>query len=188
MRLSYWLVENFSGPACSLKLPGGEKMRLMAYHGVLYLGVPDGHIKIRYGDKPLQHPLVDEFRRQLPYKIDPNGKELLKPFTSITPSDVAALIKKNTVPDKWFLQNFLILFTTSVCDSNSNGSANLKILSILEDLSVVPQLDWGEYIVRSLVKAVNNWEGVWFHGPVFVVIGILLSICASDFNVCACIY
>lgn len=113
-RLSYWLLDNFDEDRCVLNVDGKDiSITRETVRDVL--GLPMGNVPVKAVDEAdCRHPLVVEWKRQFEsmtrYKHIPVEKQIY------TQADGGWMFKLN----------FLVLYFTTIGESNKNATVNLR--------------------------------------------------------------
>nr|GMC68088.1 uncharacterized protein LOC109154771 [Ipomoea batatas] len=90
-----------------------------------------------------------------------DGKEL-----HITEEDVALTLGDG---GEWFKRHLAILIATMFVESNSSGYVNTNLIKNFEDVTKIGDLNWCEYIRRTLVSSKVAWTKNTFQkfiGPI----------------------
>ncbi|PWA68285.1 ulp1 protease family, C-terminal catalytic domain-containing protein [Artemisia annua] len=158
-RLSYWLLENFDEDRCVLNVDGKDiSITRETVRDVL--GIPMGNVPVKAVDEAdCRHPLVIEWKRQfgstIRYKHIPVEKQIY------TQADGGWMFKLN----------FLVLYFTSIGESNKNATVNLRFFNCIEDENDIPGFDWCSYVLECLVRTKKSWIRTrHFCGPVIVLL------------------
>ncbi|GJR12857.1 ribonuclease H-like domain, reverse transcriptase, RNA-dependent DNA polymerase [Tanacetum coccineum] len=159
-RLSYWLLDNFHKDACILNV-NGKAISITRETVKDVLGLPMGSVYVEARDEAdFRHPLVVEWKRQFGkkhrYYHGPVEHEMIR----------------QQVAGGWlFKLNFLVLYFTSIGESNKNATVNLKFLQCIADEHDIPNFDWCSYIVECLVRTKKSWVRTYHYtGPVIVLL------------------
>ncbi|PWA99587.1 phospholipase-like protein [Artemisia annua] len=158
-RLSYWLLDNFDEDTCVLNV-NGKAISITRETVKDVLGLPMGSVCVEARDEAdFRHPLVIEWKRQFGkkhrYYHGPVEQEMYRQQAG-----------------GWlFKLNFLVLYFTSIGESNKNATVNLKFLQCIDDEYDIPNFDWCSYIVECLVRAKKSWVRTYHYtGPVIVLL------------------
>ncbi|PWA54300.1 hypothetical protein CTI12_AA426940 [Artemisia annua] len=142
-RLSYWLLGNFDEDRCVLNVDGKEiSITRETIRDVL--GIPMGNVPVEAVDKAdFRHPLVVEWKKQFEsttrYKHIPVEKQ----------------IYTQQAGGWMFKLNFLVLYFTSIGESNKNATVNLS------------------YVLQCLVRTKKSWiRTSHYCGPVIVLLDV----------------
>ncbi|GJY21969.1 peptidase C48, SUMO/sentrin/Ubl1 [Tanacetum coccineum] len=159
-RLSYWLLDNFDEDACVLNV-NGKAIGITRETVKDVLGLPMGSVYVEARDEAdFRHPLVVEWKRQFGkkhrYYHGPVEQEM---------------IRQQAAGGWLFKLNFLVLYFTSIGESNKNATVNLKFLQCIADEHDIPNFDWCSYIVECLVRTKKSWvRNYHYTGPVIVLL------------------
>ncbi|PWA71828.1 ARM repeat superfamily protein [Artemisia annua] len=82
-----------------------------------------------------------------------------------------------------FKLNFLVLYFTSIGDSNKNATVNLKFLQCIDDEYDIPNFDWCSYIVECLVRAKKSWVRTYHYTGLVIVLLFVIYWTPFDVNI-----
>ena len=158
-RLSYWLLKRFNATASTIIISETKEIRITTEDVHLYLGLPLGPKEIQLNKVTVYDDIVQSFRQQFGSTVNKKiGEIKLRELPSITPKDVADMLRRSQYPDDMFKRNFLVLFNTLVCESTYGGGVSVKILDVLEDLYEVDQLNWAKYTMDKMLEMTIAWQ------------------------------
>ncbi|PWA67953.1 Peptidase C48, SUMO/Sentrin/Ubl1 [Artemisia annua] len=158
-RLSYWLLDNFDEDNCVLNVDG-KAISVTRETVRDVLGIPMGSVPVKAVDEAdCRHPLVVEWKKQFErttrYKHIPIEKQIY------TQADGGWMFKLN----------FLVLYFTSIGESNKNATVNLRFFNCIEDEIDIPRFDWCSYVLECLVRTKKSWiRHRHYCGPVIVLL------------------
>ncbi|PWA66902.1 Peptidase C48, SUMO/Sentrin/Ubl1 [Artemisia annua] len=158
-RLSYWLLDNFDEDKCVLNVDG-KAISITRETVRDVLGIPMGSVPVKAVDEAdCRHPLVVEWKRQFErtrrYKHIPVEKQIY------TQADGGWMFKLN----------FLVLYFTSIGESNKNATVNLRFFNCIQDEIDIPGFDWCSYVLECLVRTKKSWiRHRHYCGPVIVLL------------------
>ncbi|PWA96205.1 hypothetical protein CTI12_AA040660 [Artemisia annua] len=158
-RLSYWLLDNFDEDKCVLNVDG-KAISITRETVRDVLGIPMGSVPVKAVDEAdCRHPLVVEWKKQFErttrYKHIPVEKQIY------TQADGGWMFKLN----------FLVLYFTSIGESNKNATVNLRFFNCIQDEIDIPGFDWCSYVLECLVRTKKSWiRHRHYCGPVIVLL------------------
>uniref|UniRef100_A0A7N0ULF3 Uncharacterized protein n=1 Tax=Kalanchoe fedtschenkoi TaxID=63787 RepID=A0A7N0ULF3_KALFE len=138
-RFGEWLVDAFDPQSYTLRTQSGAlKIRTHDIHQIT--GIPVG------GQRILMERRVDYSREivrswRMRYGIT---------NSAISATKIMDKMIKSSRPDKWFLLDFLVLFTTTMVEGIKNGMSNQRILTIVDRPEDAIKFDWSRYVVDSI--------------------------------------
>ncbi|KAH6761356.1 hypothetical protein C2S51_018305 [Perilla frutescens var. frutescens] len=156
--LAFWVLDNFDARRCEIKLQENRRVHIEACDVHRVLGLPNGDCPIKKMKKKEKCNLLDAWRGLFRKK---NGR--------IVASDVAKKMIELKDGGVWFKRHFVLLLIACLIEHPGNGYITPQIMSNLEDMSKVHELEWCEYVMRSLVKHKLEWEKnkmKYFTGPI----------------------
>ncbi|KAK1382116.1 hypothetical protein POM88_019851 [Heracleum sosnowskyi] len=159
-RLACSVLEAFDAETCSLKLQG-ESIAITDQDVYNVLGLPNGDtiFTLATEDKALErHNLwKEEF-----------GKN------NITTAAVAERIKESQEADDQFKLSFLMVLSNVLIESQTGSYVYRDILGFDIQLDDCNQYNWGEFLLRCLVKTKANWRkttrSLFYTGPIIFLI------------------
>ena len=158
-KLGFWLLENFNEDTCVLDVDG-KQISITKETVRDVLGLPMGIVSVESRDETdFRHPLVVEWKRQFGkqerYKHIPVEKQIY------TQADGGWMFKLN----------FLVLYFTSIGESNKNATVNLRFMSCIADENDIPLFDWCTFVRECLVRTKKTWVRTSHYcGPVIVLL------------------
>ncbi|KAH6808346.1 hypothetical protein C2S51_029454 [Perilla frutescens var. frutescens] len=158
-KLSYWLVDNVDPQSKEIKLNNGRRLRFDAEDVSLILGFPRGPQKLAKMRRSEPSSMVDKFRNKL-------GKD----YNRISVSYVRDEMLKERDGGEWFRRLFMVLLTCCMIENSGNGYVFCQLLHYFDEVNMVREYDWCDYVVRSLVDAAIQWQqrkDRFFTGPIF---------------------
>nr|GLL42144.1 uncharacterized protein LOC109155623 isoform X3 [Ipomoea trifida] len=146
-KLTWWLLNNFDARSCSLRVQDGKELHITEEDVALTLGFPRGNIIIEKKTKGDEDTtLVEEWKKQL-------GRTDL----SITPTKLCKAMVGCRDGGEWFKRHLAILIATMFVESNLSGYVNTNLIKNFEDVTKIGDLNWCEYIRRTLVSSKVAW-------------------------------
>ncbi|PWA53169.1 hypothetical protein CTI12_AA445290 [Artemisia annua] len=143
-RLSYWLLDNFDEDRCVLNVDG-KAITITRETVRDVLGIPMGNVPVEAVDEAdFRHPLVVEWKQQF------------ESTTRYTHIPVEKKIYTQQEGGWMFKLNFLVLYFTSIGESNKNATVNLRFFNCIQDENDIPRLI-GVGKVDVQMPLVNNW-------------------------------
>uniref|UniRef100_A0A7N0U5R1 Ubiquitin-like protease family profile domain-containing protein n=1 Tax=Kalanchoe fedtschenkoi TaxID=63787 RepID=A0A7N0U5R1_KALFE len=141
-RSGEWLVDAFDPLSYTLRTKDGAlKIRAHDVHQIS--GIPIG------GQRILMERRVDYSREivmswRMRYGIT---------NSAISVTKIMDKMIQSTRPDKWFLLDFLVLFTTTMVEGIKNGMSNQRILTVVDRPENAIKFDWSRSVVDSMCSA-----------------------------------
>nr|GMD66342.1 uncharacterized protein LOC109154771 [Ipomoea batatas] len=146
-KLAWWLLNNFDARSCSLRVQDGKELHITEEDVALTLGFPRGNIRIEKRTKGDEDTtLVEEWKKQL-------GRTDL----SITPTKLCKAMVGCRDGGEWFKRHLAILIATMFVESNLSGYVNTNLIKNFEDVTKIGDLNWCQYIRRTLVSSKIAW-------------------------------
>lgn len=162
-RLAYDVLKSFDQVTQSLKLPNGT-LQLTEKDVYETLGLPVGTRSFSYATTAARKNLwTSQFPESNPYNV--------------RPQQVIDIMKGMTAADEMFKLNFMVMLSNMLLERNISSYLLRDILHYEIDLEECFQYNWGEMLINSLVKTINNWEvnrSLFFTGPI-----IFLTVCKT---------
>ncbi|RAL49103.1 hypothetical protein DM860_015094 [Cuscuta australis] len=90
--------------------------------------------------------------------LDQLRVEIGSRYNKITPLELSEKVLQYTDGGVWFVRLFVLLVVSVLVDSSSHGYVNNWVLKSLEDVDGIAQLNWCEYVHRSLIDSRVKWE------------------------------
>nr|GMD60403.1 uncharacterized protein LOC109155335 [Ipomoea batatas] len=147
-KLAWWLLNNFDARSCSLRVQDGKELHITEEDVALTPGFPRGNIIIEKRTKGDEDTtLVEEWKKQL-------GRTGL----SITPTKLCKAMVGCRDGGEWFKRHLAILIATMFVESNLSGYVNTNLIKNFEDVTKIGDLNWCEYIRRTLVSSKVAWK------------------------------
>lgn len=142
-RLGYMIAESFDSKSCSLKLECGS-LDVSTHVVNKVLGMPNGDKEIEFNIDPVVEDLwVQQFENKN------RGK--------ITPRMVYGKMNRYKHVDITFKQNFIVLMSNFLIESNGNGYVNREFLHFKGDLDRCYEFKWCELLLNRLKKSHKIW-------------------------------
>nr|GMC50860.1 uncharacterized protein LOC109154771 [Ipomoea batatas] len=146
-KLAWWLLNNFDARSCSLRVHDGKELHITEEDVALTLGFPRGNIRIEKRTKGDEDTtLLDDWKKQL------RRTDLL-----ITPTKLCKAMVACKDGGEWFKRHLAILISTMFVESNLAGYVNTNLIKNFEDVTKIGDLNWCEYIRRTLVSSKVAW-------------------------------
>nr|GMC80440.1 rac-like GTP-binding protein 5 [Ipomoea batatas] len=146
-KLAWWLLNNFDARSCSLRVHDGKELHITEEDVALTLGFPRGNIRIEKRTKGDEDTtLLDDWKKQL------RRTDLL-----ITPTKLCKAMVASKDGGEWFKRHLAILISTMFVESNLAGYVNTNLIKNFEDVTKIGDLNWCEYIRRTLVSSKVAW-------------------------------
>ncbi|PWA51308.1 hypothetical protein CTI12_AA463700 [Artemisia annua] len=144
-RLCYWLLDNFDEDRCVLNVDGKEiSITRETVRDVL--GLPMGNVPVEAVDEAdFRHPLVVEWKKQFE-----STSSLIVRQGRYKHIPVEKLIYTQQAGGWMFKLNFLVLYFTSIGESNKNATVNLRFFNCIQDENDIPGFDWCSYTKKKL--------------------------------------
>nr|GMD38006.1 uncharacterized protein LOC109155335 [Ipomoea batatas] len=146
-RLGLWLVENFDPRSCTLQLQNGQSIHITAADVAATLGLPMGQIEITRRAARAVPEILREWRAIFE-----------KTTTCITPGAMITRMLETDAGDPWFKRHFALLVITVLIDPMVNGYVNQNYIDHLQDVANIPNLNWCQMVINSLVTSKISWE------------------------------
>ncbi|RAL42575.1 hypothetical protein DM860_018239 [Cuscuta australis] len=146
-KLGYWVVEKFNPRSSSIELADGTKVRVTVDDIRHVLGLPCGRAKVVSKKKGEKCDILDQLRVEIGSR-----------YNKITPLELSEKVLQYTDGGVWFVRLFVLLVVSVLVDSSSHGYVNNSVLKSLEDVDGIAQLNWCEYVHRSLIDSRVKWE------------------------------
>nr|GMC84583.1 uncharacterized protein LOC109155335 [Ipomoea batatas] len=139
-RLGLWLVENFDPRSCTLQIQNGQSIHITAADVAATLWLPMGQIEI-----------TKRAARAVP-EILREWKAIFEKTTAcITPGAMITRMLETDAGDPWFKRHFALLVITVLIDPMVNGYVNQNYIDHLHDVDNIPNLNWCQMVINSLV-------------------------------------
>nr|GME15878.1 uncharacterized protein LOC109175178 [Ipomoea batatas] len=139
-RLRLWLVENFDPRSCTLQLQNGQSIHITAADVAATLGLPMGQIEITKRAARAVPEILREWRAIFE-----------KTTACITPAAMITRMLETDAGDPWFKRHFALLVITVLIDPMVNGYVNQNYIGHLHDVDNIPNLNWCQLVINSLV-------------------------------------
>nr|GMD36141.1 uncharacterized protein LOC109154771 [Ipomoea batatas] len=166
-KLAWWLLNKFDPRRCSLRVQDEKELHITEKDIALTLGFSHGNIIIEKRTKGNETTiLLEDWKQQLGRQI-PN----------ITPTQLCKAIVECRDGGQWFKRHLAILITTMFVESNSNGYVNTYVIKNFEDVTKIGDLNWCEYVLRTLVSSKVAWTkntAQKIIGPIIFLVGSAL--------------
>ncbi|XP_057778563.1 uncharacterized protein LOC130997278 [Salvia miltiorrhiza] len=147
-KLDYWVLDCFHARRSEIVLPSGKTIEVTDEDAYRVLGFPRGDRSLELLDKCETTDLYDVWVSCFP---DKNRK-------TIKISDVKDAMIASVDGGRWFKLHFLVMVTHCLIESTTHGSVVPRVIKSLDDLTVVRDFNWCEYVVDSLVESKGKWE------------------------------
>ncbi|RAL52595.1 hypothetical protein DM860_018298 [Cuscuta australis] len=131
----------------SIELADGMKVRVTVDDIRHVLGLPCGRAKVVSKKKSEKCDILDQLRVEIGSR-----------YNKITPLELSEKVLQYTDGGMWFVRLFVLLVVSVLVDSSSHGYVNNWVLKTLEDVDGIAQLNWCEYVHRSLIDSRVKWE------------------------------
>nr|GME04420.1 uncharacterized protein LOC109155335 [Ipomoea batatas] len=146
-RLGLWLVENFDARSCTLQLQNGQSIHITTADVAATLGLPMGQIEITKRAARAVPEILREWRAIFE-----------KTTACITPGAMITRMLETDAGDPWFKRHFALLVITVLIDPMVNGYVNQNYIEHLHDVDNIPNLNWCQMVINSLVTSKISWE------------------------------
>nr|GME11524.1 uncharacterized protein LOC109155335 [Ipomoea batatas]GME19877.1 uncharacterized protein LOC109155335 [Ipomoea batatas] len=146
-RLGLWLVENFDPRSCTLQLQNGQSIHITAADVAATLGLPMGQIEITKRAARAVLEILREWRTIFE-----------KTTACITPAAMITRMLETDAGDPWFKRHFALLVITVLIDPMVNGYVNQNYIDHLHDVDNIPNLNWCQLVINSLVTSKISWQ------------------------------
>nr|GLL33573.1 uncharacterized protein LOC109155335 [Ipomoea trifida] len=146
-RLGLWLVENFDPRSCTLQLQNGQSIHITAADVAASLGFPMGQIEIPRRAARAVPEILREWRAIFE-----------KTTACITPGAMITRMLETEAGDPWFKRHFALLVITVLIDPMVNGYVSQNYIDHLQDVDNIPNLNWCQMVINSLVTSKISWE------------------------------
>nr|GMD98917.1 uncharacterized protein LOC109154771 [Ipomoea batatas] len=141
------MLNNFDARSCSLRVHDGKELHITEEDVALTLGFPRGNIRIEKRTKGDEDTtLLEDWKKQL------RRTDLL-----ITPTKLCKAMVACKDGGEWFKRHLAILVSTMFVESNLAGYMNTNLIKNFEDVTKIGDLNWCEYIRRTLVSSKVAW-------------------------------
>ncbi|KAH6780504.1 hypothetical protein C2S52_011741 [Perilla frutescens var. hirtella] len=147
LKLAYWLLENFDSKRCEIQLKGNAKVHIREDDVRMILGLQRGERLIQSRIKNHESSLTVEWRQRFEKA---SNRILLK--------HVYTNMLEQREGGEWFKRQFLVLLTTCLIECFGNGYLSPQIMDNLNDIDKVSELNWCQYVIRSLTKHTSHWQ------------------------------
>ncbi|RAL49828.1 hypothetical protein DM860_002119 [Cuscuta australis] len=164
-KLGYWVVEKFNPRSSSIELADGTKVRVTVDDIRHVLGLPCGRAKVVSKKKGEKCDILDQLRVEIGSR-----------YNKITPLELSEKVLQYTDGGVWFVRLFVLLVVSVLVDSSSHGYVNNWVLKSLEDVDGIAQLNWCEYVHRSLIDSRVKWEKgkrKYYTGPLLCLLAVV---------------
>ncbi|XP_031114080.1 uncharacterized protein LOC116017606 [Ipomoea triloba] len=146
-KLAWWLLNNFDARSCSLRVQDGKELHITEEDVALTLGFPRGNIRIEKRTKGDEDTtLIEEWKQQL-----------ARTDLFITPTKLCKAMVGCKDGGEWFNRHLAILIATMFVESNLSGYVNTNLIKNFEDVTKIGDLNWCEYIRRTLISSKVAW-------------------------------
>nr|GLL46266.1 uncharacterized protein LOC109175178 [Ipomoea trifida] len=146
-KLGLWLVENFDPRSCTLQLQNGQSIHITAADVAATLGLPMGQIEITKRAARAVPEILREWRAIFE-----------KTTACITPAAMITRMLETDAGDPWFKRHFALLVITVLIDPMVNGYVNQNYIGHLHDVDNIPNLNWCQLVINSLVASKISWQ------------------------------
>ncbi|VFQ77328.1 unnamed protein product [Cuscuta campestris] len=146
-KLGFWVVDKFNPRSSSLELADGTKVRVTVDDIRHVLGLPCGRLKVLSKKKGEKCDIVEQLRVEIGMRDN-----------KISPLELSEKVLQYTDGGVWFCRLFVLLVVSVLVESPSHGYVNNWVLKSLEDVDGIAQLNWCEYVHRSLIDSRVKWE------------------------------
>ena len=144
-KLVYYVVDSFDSKEMVIKTSRGDiKCDRQAVHDVF--GVPMGPTNIYDLEESSNNDLENEWLGQ--WNI---GKK-------VRPANIASMFNNDYEISEMFKINILMLFVSTMVESDSNGYIKLDLLKRLPKNSDLRSFDWCGFLLKSLASSKDNWN------------------------------
>ncbi|KAH6783386.1 hypothetical protein C2S52_008345 [Perilla frutescens var. hirtella] len=149
-QLAYWVLNSFDANSSEIRLRNGSSIPMDADDVHLVFGFPKGCNVIQTRKKSDVFEAEETFYNQFPNITRDR----------IVVKDVRDKMKKDKSGGDVFRRNFLVLLTSCLIETTVNGYIAAPLLRYMdkEGLKTVHQLNWCEYVIRSLIEHKRMWE------------------------------
>ncbi|KAK1377835.1 hypothetical protein POM88_024579 [Heracleum sosnowskyi] len=150
---AYNILQIFEHNSVSIRLSNGE-INIREEDVSDVLGLPHGGESIMLGENDEYQGRVNEWLSQFSNK------------DQITTFKVVQQMKGQELTEKFKL-NFLIVLSNVLVGTSTNAYVDVKLLRFDYDLDRLSEYNWAEYLLNSLVAAVQSWNrsaSVFFNG------------------------
>lgn len=167
MKLAYFVVDHLDPDNCLLRINEWE-MEIVEEDVHYVLGLPLGGDIFRQGKRLRRssNEFLNRFRR-----CAGGGANGVKC------SHIIDRIKVMDEDDDDFKLLFLVLFFSTMVESQENGRCNERILDSIKSIESIPKLNWCEYILHSLMVNTRKWKSDksgYFVGPLtFILVCVI---------------
>ncbi|VFQ74052.1 unnamed protein product [Cuscuta campestris] len=146
-KLGFWVVDKFNPRSSSLELADGTKVRVTVNDIRHVLGLPCGRLKVLSKKKGEKCDILEQLRVEIGMRDN-----------RISPLELSEKVLQYTDGGVWFCRLFVLLVVSVLVESPSHGYVNNWVLKSLEDVDGIAQLNWCEYVHRSLTDSRVKWE------------------------------
>ncbi|KAH6799249.1 hypothetical protein C2S51_035733 [Perilla frutescens var. frutescens] len=165
--LAYWVLDNFDAQSCEIKLSSGRSIAVDADDVHYVFGFPKGGETIHTRRRSDVFDEEDKWYKQFDTT---KGRALL--------SRVREKMMEDVDGGDVFKKNFLVLLTSSLIENGMNGYVSPHLMYYMDKLDILPNLDWCEYVVRSLIEHKVIWarnKTNYFGGPILFLTYVMLN-------------
>ncbi|KAL6530985.1 hypothetical protein OROHE_014467 [Orobanche hederae] len=167
LRLAYWVVDNFKHNSSELLLTGNRRILVTEDDVTRIYGFPKGKRFVQRFQKKDESQLFDEMMDYIP--DTQRHKITIKKFHEAALSCIDG--------GAWFKRLFMVAIQDTFMESTANGYVSPFILNCLSYLNRIKDLNWSEYVMRSLIENKTAYaEEIASHfiGPLLFLVIIVL--------------
>ncbi|KAH6769975.1 hypothetical protein C2S52_014778 [Perilla frutescens var. hirtella] len=156
--MEYWVLDSFDAHSCEIKFSSGRSIVVDADDVHYVFGFLKGGETIHTRRRSDVFDEEDKWYKQFDRT---KGRVLL--------SRVREKMMEDVDGGDVFKKNFLVLLTSTLIENGVNGYVSPHLMYYMDKLDSIPNLDWCEYIVRSLIEHNVIWarnKTNYFGGPI----------------------
>ncbi len=140
--LGHWVVEHFDAQKVGLKMADGECILIDEKDVYIALGIPLGGHEIKASG------LSDAQRRW----------RQSFPQTRLHPNHIVNAMMESKEGGEFFKKCFMMVFISTIIESNKNGTINNCYFDVLEDVEEIKSYNWCGFLLKRLIQAKKSWD------------------------------
>ncbi|KAH6797073.1 hypothetical protein C2S52_021627 [Perilla frutescens var. hirtella] len=158
-QLAYWVLDHFDASSSELVMDNGRSISVDPDDVYSVFGFPKGGTLIQTRRRSDVCSKEETWYNQFD-KERGRGR--------IVMNDVRVKMMNDNDGGDMFKMNFLVLVTASLVENAVNGYISPHLMNYMDKLDTIADLDWCEYVVRSLIEHKVIWDknkSNYFGGP-----------------------
>ncbi|KAH6763123.1 hypothetical protein C2S52_020556 [Perilla frutescens var. hirtella] len=148
-QLVYWVLDHFDASSSELVMDNGRSISVDPDDVYSVFGFPKGGILIQTRRRSDVCSKEETWYNQFD-KERGRGR--------IVMNDVRVKMMNDSDGGDMFKMNFLVLVTASLVENAVNGYISPHLMNYMDKLDTIADLDWCEYVVRSLIEHKVIWD------------------------------